>query len=54
MMHRIADAVLARGNTWLVWVPMGVKMSGAVVGNPGLRYGHWESRLASSPWWRRA
>lgn len=41
--HTLAGGVLARGNIWSYWYPQGLKMSGAVVGNPKLRRGTWET-----------
>jgi len=40
MRDTLARYITRRGNTWALWVPDGLKMSGCVVGNPKLK-GRW-------------
>lgn len=40
----IAKAVVERGNLWCHFVPDGLRLSGAVVDNPGLVDGRWDVR----------
>lgn len=39
--HTLVKHIRTRGNLWFHWVPDGLKFSGAVVGNPGIKRGRW-------------
>lgn len=41
MRESLVRHIEAKGNRWALWVPDGLKFSGAVVGNPGMKKGRW-------------